>query len=151
MWISLHKGLILDHFFHLMWVGILPDLVLEELIEPSGKEIESRGVMRTILTGLELQEVTRLATLYLDTSLEDLSALVLTKRENAILLTDDRSLREAATEEGIETHGTLWIVDRLVENHFLSKAQAAEALQHMVDHGRRLPVGEVQSRLQKWK
>lgn len=106
VWISLHKGLILDHFFHLMWVGILPDLVLEELIEPSGKEIESRGVMRTILTGLELQEVTRLATLYLDTSVEDLSALVLTKRENAILLTDDRSLREAATEEGIETHGT---------------------------------------------
>lgn len=37
------------------------------------------------------------------------------RRENAILLTGDAQLRQAAEQRAVEVHGVLWIIDRLSE------------------------------------
>ncbi len=66
------------------------------------------------------------------------------------LLTGDRHLREAATQEGVAVHGTLWLLDELVRLGTIVPLQAA-ALEHMLAHGRRLPQDECQKRIERWK
>ena len=81
--------------------------------------------------------------LYPKPSFQDLSALVLAKGNGWTLLSGDGHLRQAAQEEAVLVHGTLWLIRRLVESRILDATSAAKAFKSMKDQGRRLPWAEV--------
>jgi len=83
-------------------------------------------------------------------SLPDATGVFLARRLQACLLTGDRRLRHTAEAAEIETHGLLWIMDRLVQQSVLAKAEAARRLQQMLASGSRLPKADCETRLRAW-
>lgn len=81
----------------------------------------------------------------------DCSVLFLARKLGAMLLSCDKPLRTAARDRHIETHGTLWIMDQLVERGLIPTTVAAAKLDHLRALGRYLPAAECEARLQKWR
>src|SRR6185295_16262968 len=127
------------------------DVIVAELESPDGATLVGRGLQARELTGNQVLEVVRLAGRYLRPSRSDLFALVLARSQGATLLTGDRHLRSAAESEGVKVHGTLWLLDQMVETDLLERREAIARLLRMVQAGRRLPTAEVERRLRIWK
>ncbi|MBA3945082.1 MAG: hypothetical protein H0X37_11035 [Herpetosiphonaceae bacterium] len=96
-------------------------------------------------------QVQELRIRYRRLSVNDLFALVLAQSLGALLLTGDEHLRKAATQEQINTHGTLWLLDEIVRLEIISTLQAVDALQRMLDGRRRLPLAASEMRLRVWR
>jgi predicted nucleic acid-binding protein len=126
-------------------------VVAAELQTPSVEMLVSRGLMVRELAGEQVLKVAQLTTLYRRPSTPDLFALVLARSLGIALLTGDRHLREAAQREGVVVHGTLWLLDRMVELGVLTCAAAAHALDRMIASGSRFPPVETQDRLRRWR
>lgn len=88
-------------------------------------------------------------------SIADVSVLFLALREDAILLSGDKPLRTKAKLRSVEVHGTLWIMDQLVEAGLLSRQLAAQRLSKLLSRTgkeqRYLPRAECQSRITRWQ
>lgn len=151
VWIDLEAAGLTDLVFRLSLRFQAPDVIVAELVRPEGAALARRGLAVRELPGDRVAEAAVLAARYLRPSRTDLFALVLARTERAILLTGDRHLREAAEREGVEVHGTLWLVDRMVEASLLDLRGATEALLAMRRAGRRLPAEELERRLRTWK
>jgi predicted nucleic acid-binding protein len=151
VWIDLDTAGLTDLVFRLPFSLQAPDVIVAELERPEGATLVGRGLQVRELTGSQVMEVARLASRYLRPSRSDLFALVLARSQGATLLTGDRHLRSAAESEGVKVHGTLWLIDRMVESDLLERREAIVKLLLMVQAGRRLPAEEVDRRLRIWK
>ncbi len=84
----------------------------------------------------------------------DVSVLFLAMREGAILLSGDKPLRNQAKLRFVETHGTLWIMDQLVDSGILPKRVAVQRLETMLSRTGReqryLAKGECHMRITRW-
>ena len=80
----------------------------------------------------------------------DCSVLFLARKLDAMLLSSDKALRKAAEARSIEVHGTLWIMDQLIERGVMSPGVAAAKLTHLLSLERFLPKAECQTRLKRW-
>lgn len=139
-WIDLHCGGLVEYVLNTVDDLSAPDIVLHELKHnPSAETLVAGGVTSIELNGQQVGEVYALATVYQGVSAQDLSALVVAKAMNAILVTGDARLRKVATEHGVEVHGTLWILETLVQTHGLDPMIAHAALDSMIALGSRLP------------
>jgi len=83
-------------------------------------------------------------------SLADCSVLFLAAQKEAILLTGDRQLRMEAEKEGIEVHGSLWILDRMVHLKAIDMIAACRALLELMLRNPRLPKEECEDRRRRW-
>ncbi len=126
---------------------VAPDVIIAELRIPSGDSLVSFGLNIQELSGSQVLNVLDLAERYARPSREDLFALVLAKEIDAVLLTGDGSLRDAAVEEGVRVHGVTWLLDLMVENGIIDKRKMAVSLKLMLRSGSRLPCEEVKVRL----
>ncbi len=131
---------------------LVPDvIVVEELISPRGEDLVRWGCIQKVpFSAQEVQEVFVLRRRYPGPSTPDLFALLLAQSRNLILLTGDGHLRRAASQEGVEVHGVLWVLDRLVETQALSPTRAILALQRMLSLGARLPQQACRERFVRW-
>jgi predicted nucleic acid-binding protein len=135
----------------------VPDVVLAELEgggEPQPANLIALGLKPVELTPSQVLEAVRLAAVHQATtnvSIADVFALALAKTTSAVLLTGDSHLRSVAEQEGVEVHGTLWVLDQLVEEQKLITAEeGAFALSRMKAAARRLPKSEVDARQLRW-
>ncbi len=150
-WIDLHVAHLLDEVFRLPCQWVIPDIVLAELQEPDPRTLRDRGLKEAELSGELVAEISGLATRYPKPSLKDLSALVLANSTGITLITGDGDLRAAAENEGVDVHGTLWVLDEMVSTQIIESRRAADALDAMVQQGRRLPEPDVEARLRRWR
>ena len=84
---------------------------------------------------------------------EDCAAFVYARVHSGILLTGDKPLRTFAQSQHLAVHGTLWVLDQLVETwQVLSPAAGHRALSRIMTPaaGRRLPATECATRLERW-
>jgi len=151
VWIDLRVGNLLDNVFELDARWLIPDLVGRELGAKRKELLVEWGLEVRSLTGDEVEAVIRLNEAYSAPSRTDMATLVAARAEDGILVTGDGALRDAAETEGIEVHGTLWVVDALVDTETVAPPEAARALQLMMEADRRLPEGEVSERIAKWQ
>jgi len=151
LWIDLEKAALLDEAFRLPVRWAAPDMVVDELAQPPAEEVLARGLQSVELSGKQIQEVRVLREKYRAPGTEDLSALVLAKSLGTTLLTGNRHLREAAEAEGVSVHGTLWLLDELIDQDIIDEQGAAQALEAMLAEGSRLPPDECERRLRQWK
>lgn len=84
-------------------------------------------------------------------SFEDCSVFYLAEMLEAILLTGDKLLRASAVASNREVHGTLWILDMLVERKTLTPSAAVAALVRIAEKNTRLPKPECEERLKRWQ
>ncbi len=151
IWIDLHAAELTTHAFCLPLKLSAPDLVIGELRSPDGRELIAKGLHVEELSGELLEQVVELAAGFGRVSRTDLSALVVALDQQAILLTGDKALRSAAEARGVEVHGTLWVLDSMVERGIIDGRQAVRAGQQMVRTGSRFPEDELRRRVRRWR
>ena len=143
---------LIETTFRLPFQWMAPDVVIAELKVPDGKMLIQAGLQGRELPGAQVLIVAALAERYVRPSRTDLFALVLAKETRTLLLTGDKALREAADLEGVAVHGVLWLLDQMVDSHqVLSGQKACQALERMIQAGRRLPEAEIKARFRRWK
>lgn len=89
-------------------------------------------------------------------SISDKSVLYIANKINASVLSSDKTLRKCAKNKDIESHGMIWIFDKLIENALLPKVEAAKKLKQLVDtnlmfRNNEPLVSEINKRLKIWK
>ena len=107
----------------------------------------------TSVNNEELALVNKLTIKYQNLSFYDLVALAIAIKRKWVLLTGDGLLRNAAVNEKIECHGSIWIYDQLIREKKISKScynQCLLKLLDLVKQGkRRLPIEELVKRIKK--
>jgi len=133
--INLHKGSILPKALLLTnegWEFYLTDSIARELKEPSCDILEQLGVKRYSLSEREVAEIQALRKQKRALSVADASSVVAARALGALILTDERSLREKAQELQIEVHGTLWLLDQLVAAQLINDETVCDAVARMI-------------------
>lgn len=80
----------------------------------------------------------------------DLSVMELAEGKQAILLTGDGALRKSAIKRDISVRGIIWIFDQMVDACICDKPFAASKLEILKAANPRLPVGELDKRIDAW-
>lgn len=149
--IDLAKSGLLEAYARLEWTTYVPDFVVREVKQDVGQWIRSGALQVRAFEGGELTTLWELQARHSRRlSLPDISALYLAKELGVPLLTGDGALRSAAREDGVVCHGFLWILDRL-ELSGEAPEFLADRLEVALVHGARLPAGECDRRLARWR
>lgn len=148
--IDLHRGGIVELFFALPYEFVSPDVIIEELKMPDGRTLERQGLLRADFSGDQVEEVYALHQFNLGIAVNDIFALLLASYTELPLLTGDRLLRALANKHRVKVHGTLWVLDEMVEHSVLTPGQAAHALRLMLANHSRLPPADCAHRFRLW-
>ncbi len=151
IWIDLDTGGLVKLVFRLPYKWLVPDLIFHELEKPAGSLLRQLGLEQVELNGEQTERVSSFAGANPKISPNDLSALVYAEDNGIILVTGDGDLRQLAVERKVRVHGTLWIIDQLVELTIVKKTFCADALQVMLNRKRRLPLEECEKRIKIWR
>ena len=150
--IDLERGALLEASFLLPFQLAVPDLMYE-------RELKNHGGDALLDRGLRIEELDSAGVLHAlgyrrqqpSLSLPDSFALALAARNGWTLFTGDRTLRELATEENVDCHGVLWLLDRMFEASATSASKLCAGLEAISAHPRcRLPKSETRKRLVRY-
>lgn len=151
--IDLQRGGVIEAFFKLPYEIAVPDVLFEEeLGGPDGVELMKLGLQVVSLddAGASLAQEYRKQERKLSTP--DAFALALAKVGDHVLLAGDGSLRELATSDGVEVHGTLWVFDQFSDLEIVGPPELLKGLGAIAANRRcRLPRAEVQKRLKHYR
>lgn len=126
LWIDLLCAEIEGRVFRLPWEFMAPDVVLAEILLPYSWKLQGLGLREMDLPGSAMLKAEDLIRRYPRPGRRDILSLVLAMEERAMLLTGDEALRKAAIGEGVEVHGTLWLLDAMVRKGRSPKKRAAD-------------------------
>jgi hypothetical protein len=68
------------------------------------------------------------------------------RQNNRVMLTGEKRLRSICTEEGIEVHGTLWLIDQANDQQLRSTEDLCRWLRRLSEPDRFLPGKEIENR-----
>ena len=147
--IDIECGELTSAMFSLSCQFAVPDTLFVEELEERQAHLLQFGLIRKTLTGDLVAEAYSLHQKYIKPSVNDMLALTLAKHEGCQLLTGDRALREAAKELNVEVHGTIWLVEQMLQDKKITAGVARVAFQKMKHSGSRLPWDEVEKMLNR--
>ena len=143
-------------FFALDFEICTTDFVLNEILESDQKEqIETfiRGKKLTIfkLTTTEVKEIHNFPTLRLFKGITDKTVLWKAHQLKCPLLTGDKKLRKEAEDLKIEVHGSIWVINLLVDKEIIPKVKGVELLEHLKLINASLPHDELDKLIKRFK
>ena len=151
--IDMNTGGLLRLMFRFDATFAVPDLLFEEELRADHPELPQLG--------LKLLELREESVLYAEGLIEkcrgigastnDLLALALARQEKCALLTGDQRLRQVGQAEGVDVHGTLWLVEQMLHARTITHRQAETGYGKMRAIGRRLPWEDVERQLRQFK
>lgn len=145
-------GEIFDTLFLLPFNFHTSDIVAYEISKSySDKQLASLGLEIMILDEVEILEILGMQENHIELSIEDISILFLSRKHRTMILSNDGPLRDLADISRIEYHGTLWLLEELIQNEILQPRESAAALRLMLARGRWLPRPESEDLINKWE
>ncbi len=146
----------LSEFFALKYEICTTDFVKNEIQESEQRvQIEAfiRSKKLTVfeLNGDEIDEVIRFKTTRVFRTLIDKTVLWKAKQLGCPLLTGDGKLRKEALEQGVEVHGSLWVVEQFVKQEIVNKKRGIEFLDQLKGINDRLPLDEIDRLIKQLK
>jgi predicted nucleic acid-binding protein len=153
--IDLRKTDLLHPLLALPYTVAMPDMLFEDeflcLSSEDKLSLCQRGLEVRALPGDLVVRAQEHRNRHRRLKLADCFALTLAEHEDeSILLTGDASLREVATNEGIEAHGVLWVIDQIHEHTVAPAESLHDALQVLLDDPMVfLPQDEIRIRLRR--
>jgi predicted nucleic acid-binding protein len=148
--IDIEDGNLTPLIFRLPYEITVLDVLFEsELSERHGHLLQA-GLKVKSLTPEFVEKMEILNVKYPRPSIMDRLALALALQEQCPLLTGDRDLRAAAKGEGVEVHGTLWIVEQLLQTKLIEQRQARNSFDSMKAKGSRLPWNDAEQLMDRW-
>lgn len=133
--------------FSLTYQFAVPDILFFQELEKQHAHLSQFGLISKTMSGDLIAEAYSFHQKYMKLSVNDRLALTLAKHEGCILLTGDKALRDAAKDFNIEVHGTIWLVEQMLQKKKITVEVARIAFQSMKNSGSRLPWGEVEKLL----
>lgn len=149
--IDMEDGNLTPVVFRLPYEIAVPDILFELELRERHSHLLAAGLKVKSLTAESIKKTESFTQQYPRSSMMDHSALALALQEGCSLLTGDKDLRVAATKEGVEVHGTIWIVEQLLKQKIIQQPQAKGSFDTMRDKGSRLPWGDVEKLLNRWE
>lgn len=149
--IDFHNANLLNELFALNLDFHTTDMVLAEQQSISEETLLSYGLRVLSLSATQLVEIVALRQEAKRTSIQDLSTYICARDLEIGLLTGDGALRGIAQKYGVEVHGSLWLLDKLVNQGVVDGNQAASALEAMMEMGGRFPEAECRVRIIRWR
>ena len=83
-------------------------------------------------------------------SFEDCSTWYFAQKMDGILVTGDGKLRKKASAAGVEVRGMIYIIEQIKEQELLPVSTCIEKLTALKAMNDRLPMDEIDSRIQNW-
>lgn len=158
-WKDLSAGGILFKPFELKYKWAVTDFIAFELkkwLPHLGDNLYSKGLLKLDLDGDLVQKVNTLnaeqsRSTRKKLSLADISCLVIAEFAGLTLVTSEKELTYIGRKLGFNVHGTLWVLDQMVEvENILEPSSSVRAIKMMLEKKRRLPKAECKRRLKKW-
>ena len=149
IFIDLEAGDLIELLFRLPYRIQTPDLLYADELAREHPTLPAMGLEIAELGPEGIEHLSNLIHAHPEISRYDAAALVLAKEEPCPLLTGDSRLREAARHEGVEVHGTLWVVESLIQANLLTVEGARASYQSMWEANRRLPWDQAERRLRR--
>lgn len=146
----------LPEFFALDFEICTTDFVKEEILESDQREQIEMFIRSHQLTVFELSEheielIENFKTIRFFKTLIDKSVLWKAKQLNCPLLTGDAKLRSEAIEHGVTVHGSLWIIQIMVESEVITANAGVVFLEKLKKSNDRLPLDEIEKLINKFK
>ncbi|MDP8233322.1 MAG: hypothetical protein P9M06_00760 [Candidatus Saelkia tenebricola] len=142
-------------FFNLNFDVCITDFVLNEIKEPSQKEIIDNFIIAGKLELLEtpkdeISKLTEIRDNFPGLTIADCSIIYHAKKNKAFILTGDSALKNYAESNKLEVHGILWVLDELIREGRITKKIANSKLTQLMEINSRLPKKECEKRLKNW-
>ena len=143
-------------FLKLDWEKHVPPDVADEVQEDNSYQlidaINEGRLARAQFNPSHLLEIQKLKAQYPPLSVADCSCIYMAENLPAILLTGERRLRSIATDaHRLEVHGTLWVMEILIEKRIVTHRLAHAKLSHLMKINNRLPQKECTRLLRRWE
>jgi len=155
-------------FFDIISIGALPELfsldykifttvfVIQEIKQSDQKESIEVFIRAKELTVIEfgsdeIDEIEEFKTIKNFKGITDKSVLWKSMKLNCPLLTGDRKLRSEAENQGVEVHGTIWVIERLVEKNLINLARGVHLLETLKQVNSSLPFDEIDKLIKKYR
>lgn len=149
--IDMEDGNLIPAIFQLPYEIAVPDILFELELREKHSRLLQAGLKIKSLNSESVKKTEFLIGQYPRPSMMDHSALALALQERCTLLTGDKDLRVAAKKEGVEVHGTIWIIEELLNQKIIQQSQAKGSFDAMKVKGSRLPWGDVEKLLNRWE
>lgn len=146
----------LPEFFGLDFEICTTDFVVNEILRLEQAEqihnfIRSKQLTVFSFSSDEINEVVNLKTKRMLRRIADKSVLWKALQLKCKLLTGDRSLRNEAEENGLEVHGSIWVVMMIVDAKLLSAEKGIELYEKLKIVNDSLPKEEIEKLIKKLK
>ena len=146
----------LPEFFSLDYTICTTVFVMQEILPSPQREMVETFIRAKKLTVFEfsaeeVEEVQKLNTQRDLKRFTDKSVIWKSMQLNCPLLTGDLKMREVAEKVGIEVHGSIWIIDELVDKTLISAEKAITLLEQLLLTNGRLPRDEIEKRINNLK
>jgi len=129
--------------FSLPWQFGVPDILFVKELSTKHAHLLDFGLISITMNGNQISEVYNLRQKYIKTSVNDLLALILAKHADCPLLTGDKALKGVAEQLNVQVHGTIWLVQQMIQHNIISVENARVAFDRMRSAGSRLPWKEI--------
>lgn len=149
--IDVDVGGLIEPMFQLPYEYATPDILYEEEIKSHHGYYVKMGLRPIELSEQAVIRTIELANKYRGVSSYDLSAFSLAEQEQAPLLTGDQKLRKLCQEENHEVHGTIWLVENMLEKNIIDVDRADIAYKYMIEDGSRLPEDKIKNQISRFK
>jgi predicted nucleic acid-binding protein len=131
--------------------SVFSELEGDEYVKPVSKCIKQKEMFLYNLTAADQTALEKLMRKHSSRLSEpDCSCLYLAKEINATILTCEKLLTKVAKNLNLDVHGSLWILDRLLDTSIITRRFAYSKLKDLMSINPRLPVKECQKRLKRW-
>ena len=149
--IDIEDGSLTPIVFRLSYEIIVPDILFELELKEQHTHLLAAGLKIKSLSTESVKRTEALNLKYPKPSIIDHSALALSIQEKCPLLTGDKDLRDAAKNEGVEVHGTIWIIEQLLTQKLILQTQARRSFDSMKAKGSRLAWGDIEQLLNRYE
>lgn len=149
--IDFEQGEILDSLCEFPFTLSIPDIVVAELKSVPLSKLDCAAIRITRSDFTQLQRFRAYSAQHPQLSAPDAACLLQALDLGAVLFTGDSRLREQAQSEGVRVHGTLWLLELVVEHQIMTAVRARQALRKMLGAGSRLPADDANRLLTSWR
>lgn len=132
-------------------LGVLTQLAQVEVLDVVFNECTAPAQLQDLIISVGIQKIEVTIDWLLSSrqyqqgelSSPDALCLYYAKTFERGLITNDKPLRKASQQQGIEIHGTLWIIRQAYEQKILSSNELCKWISTLVKLDRRMPAQEV--------
>lgn len=154
--IDIAKLELLEEFSMLNFEMYTTDFVFEEINDeqrnPVKKLIEQNIISLIVTEEIEdYQGITSLLESSTGLSFEDCSVWYYSKKLSGALLTGDGKLRKEVSKDGVEVRGIIYLFDELLKQEIVTFELAIEKIEELRILNNRLPINEIDKRIESWK